>query len=72
MVGTYILYGAYAIADKFAATFKDFPPVQKPNSFTIDQGLAMMAAQPFFAAFFRAATRSAPLLFLTSAPCARL
>jgi hypothetical protein len=36
-------YGAYAIADKWAATFKDFPPVQKPNSFTIDAALAMMS-----------------------------
>ena len=39
----YILYGAYAIADKFSATFKDFPPVQKPNTFTIDDALAKMA-----------------------------
>jgi arylsulfatase len=39
----YILYGAYAIADKFAATFKDFPPVQKPNTFTIDDALEKMA-----------------------------
>jgi arylsulfatase len=39
----YILYGAFAIADKFAATFKDFPPIQRPNSFTIDEALAMMA-----------------------------
>jgi arylsulfatase len=39
----YILYGAYAIADKFTATFKEFPPIQHPNSFTIDQALAMMA-----------------------------
>ena len=39
----YILYGAYAIADKFAATFKDFPPIQKPNSFTIDDALAKMS-----------------------------
>ena len=38
----YILYGAYAIADKFAETFKDFPPIQKPNTFTIDDALAMM------------------------------
>jgi len=38
----YILYGAYAIADKFAATFKDFPPIQKPNTFTIDDALKMM------------------------------
>ena len=35
----YILYGAYAIADKFAETFKDFPPIQKPNTFTIDDAL---------------------------------
>jgi len=39
----YILYGAFAIADKFAATFKDFPPIQSPNSFTIDEALAMMS-----------------------------
>ena len=39
----YILYGAFAIADKFAATFKEFPPVQRPNSFTIDDALRMMA-----------------------------
>jgi len=40
----YILFGAYAIADKWAATFKEFPPVQKPNSFTIDDALKMMGA----------------------------
>ena len=40
----YILYGAYGIADQFAATFKDFPPVQKPNTFTIDDALAKMAS----------------------------
>ena len=40
----YILYGAYAIADKWAATFKEFPPVQKPNSFTIDDALKMISA----------------------------
>lgn len=40
----YILFGAYAIADKFAATFKEFPPVQKPNSFTIDDALAKLAS----------------------------
>ena len=38
----YILYGAWAIADKFAETFKEFPPIQKPNSFTIDDAIAMM------------------------------
>ena len=40
----YILFGAYAIADKWAATFKEFPPVQKPNSFTIDDALKMISA----------------------------
>jgi arylsulfatase len=39
----YILYGAFAIADKFAETFKEFPPIQSPNSFTIDDALAMMS-----------------------------
>jgi arylsulfatase len=39
----YILMGAYTISDKWAATFKDFPPVQKPNSFTIDQALEMLS-----------------------------
>ncbi|HVJ37273.1 MAG TPA: arylsulfatase [Stenotrophomonas sp.] len=38
----YILYGAFAIADKWAATFKDFPPIQHPNSFTIDDALKML------------------------------
>ncbi|HEY1981995.1 MAG TPA: arylsulfatase, partial [Xanthobacteraceae bacterium] len=38
----YLLYGAWGLADKWAATFKDFPPVQKPNSFTIDDALKMM------------------------------
>ena len=38
----YILYGAYALADKFAATFKDFPIIQKPNTFTIGDAIAMM------------------------------
>ena len=38
----YIIYGAWAIADKFAATFKDFPPRQKAASFTIDDALAKM------------------------------
>ncbi|HTW34439.1 MAG TPA: hypothetical protein VMD53_07470 [Rhizomicrobium sp.] len=38
----YILYGAWALADKFAATFKEFPPVQHPNSFTIDDAIAAL------------------------------
>ncbi|HEY4136545.1 MAG TPA: arylsulfatase [Alphaproteobacteria bacterium] len=43
LMHAYILYGAYIIADKFAATFKDFPPIQSPNSFTIDDAVAKMA-----------------------------
>src|SRR6478609_1982539 len=39
----YILYGAWGIAAQFADTFKDFPPVQKPNTFTIDDAVAKMA-----------------------------
>ena len=39
----YILFGAYTIADRFAATFKDFPPSQKAASFTIDDALAKMS-----------------------------
>lgn len=39
----YIIYGAWGVANGFAATFKDFPPIQKPNSFTIDDAVAKMA-----------------------------
>jgi arylsulfatase len=35
---------AQTIAGKFADTFRDFPPVQHPNSFTIDDAIAKMAA----------------------------
>ena len=38
----YLLYGAQAAAAEWAATFKDFPPVQKPNTFTLDDALRMM------------------------------
>ena len=38
----YMLYGSWAVMDKWAATFKEFPPVQKPNSFTIDEALHML------------------------------
>jgi arylsulfatase len=38
------VYGALAIANKWAETFKDFPPVQKPNSFTIDDALKMLGS----------------------------
>ena len=39
----YIVFGAMILANKFAATFKDFPPIQKPNSFTIDDAIKAMA-----------------------------
>ena len=39
----YILYGAFTLADKFAETFKEFPIIQKPNSFTIDEAIKMLS-----------------------------
>ena len=39
----YLLFGAWAIADKFAASLKEFPRVQKPGSFTLDDALAKMS-----------------------------
>jgi arylsulfatase len=39
----FMLMAAQAIAVAFVATFRDFPPRQKPGSFTIDQALAKMA-----------------------------
>jgi arylsulfatase len=39
----YMLYAAFAMADAFAKTFKEFPPRQKAASFTIDDALAKMA-----------------------------
>jgi arylsulfatase len=38
----YLMYGAQAVAAAFADTFKDFPPIQKPNTFTIDDAIAKM------------------------------
>jgi arylsulfatase A-like enzyme len=38
----YFIYAAQFAAGKFAETFKDFPPVQKPNTFTVDDALAKM------------------------------
>jgi hypothetical protein len=32
----------HTTAAQWAETFKDFPPVQKPNSFTLDDALRMM------------------------------
>jgi arylsulfatase A-like enzyme len=38
----YIIFAAWAIADKFAETFREFPPVQKPNTFTLGDAIAKM------------------------------
>jgi arylsulfatase len=39
----YIILAASTIAGKFAETFKEFPAVQKPNTFTVDDALAAMS-----------------------------
>ena len=40
----FIVYAATDIAGQWAATFKDFPPIQKPNTFTLDDALAAMTS----------------------------
>ena len=39
----YLIYAVQEIAAQCAATFKDFPAIQKPNSFTIDDAMAKMS-----------------------------
>ena len=39
--GAFFLLGTAAV-QAFAATFKDFPPIQKPNTFTIDDAISKM------------------------------
>jgi arylsulfatase len=39
----YIIFGAWSLMDKWVATFKDYPPVQHPNSFTIDDALKVLS-----------------------------
>jgi len=39
MYKAYITLGAQAVVAKFLATFKEFPPSQRPASFTIDQAM---------------------------------
>jgi arylsulfatase len=39
----YLIFAAQSLAAKFADTFKEFPPVQHANSFTIDDAMAKMA-----------------------------
>ncbi|HEX6182182.1 MAG TPA: arylsulfatase [Chitinophagaceae bacterium] len=40
----YFVYGAQAAASRFAETFKEFPSIQKPNTFTLDDAMAKMAS----------------------------
>lgn len=40
----YFVFLAQAAAAKFVETFKEFPAVQKPGSFTIDDALAKLSA----------------------------
>ena len=39
----YFVYAAQTLAAKFVETFKEFPRVQKPGSFTVDDALAKMS-----------------------------
>ena len=43
LYNAYFIYAAQTGAAMFAATFKDFPPIQKPNTFTIDDAISKMA-----------------------------
>src|SRR5262249_6519926 len=38
----YIIQASQTIAGRFTETFKDFPIIQKPNTFTIDDAIAKM------------------------------
>jgi arylsulfatase A-like enzyme len=38
----YIVYGAIAIMTKFLESFQEFPKIQKPNSFTVEQAVDKM------------------------------
>jgi arylsulfatase len=41
----YIAYGAQALTGQFLETFKEFPPSQRPGSFTIDQAMQKLRQQ---------------------------
>lgn len=40
------IYGAQAIMAKYLETFREFPPVQKPGSFTVEQAVEKMSEVP--------------------------
>ena len=39
----YFIFAAQAAAAKFAETFKEFPAIQKPNTFTVDDAMGKMS-----------------------------
>jgi arylsulfatase len=39
----YFIFAAQAAAAKFVETFKEFPPIQKPNTFTIDDAMESLS-----------------------------
>jgi arylsulfatase A-like enzyme len=42
----YIALAMNVIVSKWAETFKDFPPIQKPNTFTIDDAISKLQTSP--------------------------
>jgi len=40
----FLMEGAQAIAGQFIATFKEFPPRQRPQSFNLDQVMEQLQA----------------------------
>jgi arylsulfatase len=38
----FLILAASSVVGKFLETFKEFPPVQRPNTFTIDQAMEKM------------------------------
>jgi arylsulfatase len=43
MQRAFVMYAAQAAAAKFADTFREFPAIQKPNTFTVDDALAKIS-----------------------------
>ena len=43
MHNAYFIYGAQFVVAKFVETFKAFPIIQKPNTFTVDDALRKMS-----------------------------
>ena len=43
LYNAYFIYAAQAGMAKFADTFKEFPAIQRPNTFTVDDALRKMS-----------------------------